>query len=69
MEILKVFSDNTKKRRKNLNMSQEQLAEASGLHQTYISDLERGLKNPSLKTMVKIANTLDTTVPELLEEQ
>lgn len=46
--------------------SQEQLAEASGLHRTYISLLERCECNASLDNVEKIADAFGLSVPELL---
>ncbi|MFL6621620.1 MAG: helix-turn-helix domain-containing protein [Sulfurifustaceae bacterium] len=46
--------------------SQEQLAEASGLHRTYISLIERSECNVSLDNLEKIADAFGLSVPELL---
>ena len=46
--------------------SQETFAHAVGLHRTYISDIERGERNVSLHNLVRIANTLDMPLSELL---
>ena len=46
--------------------SQEYLAEKSYLHRTYISQLERGLKSPSIRVLFKIASALDVPMSELL---
>jgi transcriptional regulator with XRE-family HTH domain len=43
-----------------LGLSQEELAFRSEVHRTYISELERGLKNPSLTTLDKLASALQT---------
>jgi transcriptional regulator with XRE-family HTH domain len=48
-------------------MSQDELAERSGVSVSFISDLARGRANPSLKTMEAIAVALDTSLPMLLE--
>ena len=40
-------------------MSQEQLADASGMHRTYIDHVERGEVNPTLVTILAIAEGLD----------
>lgn len=47
-------------------ISQETLAEKSGLHRTYIGGVERGLRNPSLKSLSRIARGLGVSVAELL---
>ena len=48
------------------NISQEKLAEISGLHRTYISSLERGKRNPTLLTLLAISKALDVSLAELL---
>lgn len=47
-------------------MSQEALASAASLDRTYISQLERGHKSPTLTTLAKLAECLNTTVQTLL---
>ena len=44
--------------RKIVKISQEELAERAGLHRTYISQLERGLKSPTLDVIVALATAL-----------
>lgn len=46
--------------------SQEQLAEASGLHRTYISLIERAECNASLDSLERIADAFGLSLPELL---
>lgn len=46
--------------------SQESLAFASGLHRTYISMLERGLRSPKLSTVFRLAEVLTVTPSELV---
>ena len=46
-------------------MSQEDLADRAGIHRTYVSQLERGIKSPTLGVLIKIAKALDTK-PSLL---
>ncbi|MFJ7185577.1 helix-turn-helix domain-containing protein [Lysinibacillus xylanilyticus] len=62
------FGANVKKIRTSKNLSQEKFAEIVGLHRTYITEVERGLRNVSLVNIVKIANGLDITVSELFQE-
>ena len=52
--------------REERGLSQEQLGFKAGLHRTYVSQLERGLKSPSLKTLDKIAKVLRTKTSELV---
>lgn len=54
----KAFGLALKRLRKQKGLSQEQLAAESDLHRTYISQLERGQKSPSLSTICRLAQTL-----------
>ncbi|MCZ0900037.1 helix-turn-helix transcriptional regulator [Microcoleus sp. HI-ES] len=54
------------RRRIEKRWSQEYLAEVTGLHRTYISQLERGLKSPSVRVLSHITNALDITMGEFL---
>ena len=53
-------------RRESLDLSQEAFAAECGLHRTYISQLERGLKSPTVRTLALIAEKLNLTPDELL---
>lgn len=53
--------------RKEKGMSQEALAFESGYHPTYIGQLERGKKSPSLRTIVRLAGALKTRGSEMLK--
>jgi transcriptional regulator with XRE-family HTH domain len=48
-------------------LSQEVLAEKSSLHRTYIGGVERGLRNPSLKSLQRIAKGLGVGVADLFQ--
>ena len=65
-EITKTFGARIRARRTELGLSQEQLAEASGLHWTYVSQTERGQRNVSLHNIVKIADALDIDAGQLV---
>lgn len=52
--------------RKEQGLSQETLAFDSGYHTTYIGQLERGQKSPSLRTIMNLAGTLRTPGSEML---
>lgn len=49
--------------------SQTKLAEASGVSQTYISDLEAGKKNPTVLILQKLAKALEVPISQLLDEK
>ena len=59
MNILDLFSSNVNKYRKMKGYSQEKLAELTGLHRTYIGDIELRKRNISLNNIQKIADALD----------
>ena len=56
-----------RKRRLKLGLSQERLGELADLHRTYIADVERGARNLSLLSILKISQALRTTPSRLLE--
>ncbi len=49
------------------NWSQEKLGEITGLDRTYISGIERGVRNPSIKNIDKLAKALDVKISELID--
>lgn len=51
-----------KQRRLELGFSQEELAERSGLHRTYITDIERGVRNITLKSATRLAKALEVSL-------
>ncbi len=54
-----------RKRRSELGLSQELLAERSDLHRTYVADIERGARNPSLVAIEKLTKGLGVSLGEL----
>jgi transcriptional regulator with XRE-family HTH domain len=69
MDIRKQIGINIRKRRDALGLSQEALAHESGIHRTYISGLERGIRNPTVTIVQSIAVALDISSSKLLEEK
>ena len=65
MSIKEKFGRKVSTLRKVRAISQEELAQLSGLHRTYISDLERGRRNVALENIEKIANALGQDIKEL----
>lgn len=57
---------NVRVARKDLGWSQEDLAFETDIDRTYISGIERGVRNPSLDMLVKLAKTLKMTLANLL---
>lgn len=65
MDICSLFGKNVKKYRIASKLSQEKLAELTGLHRTYISDIERGLRSISLNNIEKISVALNIEIYKL----
>jgi transcriptional regulator with XRE-family HTH domain len=64
--LLHELAQKIKKRRNELNISQEKLAEKCDFDRTYISLLERAKRNPSYLSLVKLCNGLEIELSELL---
>jgi transcriptional regulator with XRE-family HTH domain len=52
--------------RERLDISQEQLAERAGLHWTYISGIERGVRDPGLNVLAKLSRALKVSMADLV---
>ena len=68
MDICRAFGHNVRVLRESRSWSQEQLAEVSGLHRTYISGIERGVRNPTLTIVETIARAFGVPPSQLLQE-
>ena len=66
MDMRKLVGDNCKRIRTERGLTQEQLSERSGLSQQYLSDLERGKRNPTIITIYEIASALGVSHVELV---
>mgnify|MGYP000303683401 CR=1 FL=1 len=64
-EILVTLGRNVRRQREVKSLTQEKLAELAGLDPTYISGIERGLRNPGIKNVAKLAKALGITTSEL----
>lgn len=67
--LVEVLAQNVRQLRGEKHLSQEDLAERSGLHRTYIGSVERGERNASLGCIEALANALGVGVPGLLTER
>jgi len=65
--ILTAFGQGVRSHRDAKGFSQEALAEKADLDRTYISDIERGTRNPGLKNVVRLAKALGVPAAKLLE--
>lgn len=63
----KIISINLRRYRNQKGMSQEKLALDAEVDRTYVSQLERGIANPSLDVLCRLANTLDVELLDLLK--
>ncbi|PIT71214.1 hypothetical protein B9Z42_16080 [Limnohabitans sp. B9-3] len=64
--IANQISTTVKKRRKNLRLSQEAMADKAGIDRTYASQIERGIANPSLSVLCAVAKALDISFIQLV---
>ena len=62
--VLVAFGNSIRKLRAKKKLSQRVLAERSGLDTSYISGIERGVRNPSLKSLEKVAKGLGCSISE-----
>jgi transcriptional regulator with XRE-family HTH domain len=67
MDLPKILGRNVREARQRAGMSQEQLAFEAGMKRSYVSDLERGTRNPSLKAIGRLASALGIPPHELLK--
>jgi transcriptional regulator with XRE-family HTH domain len=59
---------NIKRRRNALGLTQEKLGELTGFDRGYISGIERGVRNPAIKNIGKLAKALGISPSELLDQ-
>ncbi|HEY9214249.1 MAG TPA: helix-turn-helix transcriptional regulator [Ancylobacter sp.] len=66
MDMRKLVGRNFARLRQAKDLTQEQVAERSGLSQQYLSGLERGRRNPTVITLYELARALDVSHVELV---
>ena len=62
---LAAFGRNVARIRNEKGFSQDTLAEKANLDRTFVSGIERGLRNPGIKTVLRIAKALEVSVADL----
>ena len=65
--IQKKLGLRVKERRLEIGMTQEELGFKTGLDRTYISGIERGIRNPALKNLSKLAKALKVSIDQLMK--
>lgn len=67
MEIRQRLGRNVRQLRESKGWSQEDYADRAGIHRTYVSDIERGKRNPTITVVEKLAAPLEVTAGALLD--
>ena len=67
MDIRRQVGLNVKRIRKEHDWSQEEFAFETGLHRTYVSGIERGIRNPTVTVIARLANALGVQPFDLLK--
>ncbi|HEY9698723.1 MAG TPA: helix-turn-helix transcriptional regulator [Trichocoleus sp.] len=65
LNIKQRFGQAVRRRRRELDLTQEVLAERAGVHRSYIANLERGKINPALENIEKISISLEISIADL----
>jgi transcriptional regulator with XRE-family HTH domain len=65
--VERAFGQVIRRLRKGLKISQAELEKRTGLDRTFISDLERGIQGPGIRTLFRIAKGLETRASDLIE--
>lgn len=66
MDLVVIFGRNVRRVREERGLTQEDLEGMTGLRRSYISDLERGVRNPTIRALARIAEALQIAPAELL---
>lgn len=68
MDVVQLLGANVRRYRKLKGMSQEELSLEAGMKRSYVSDLERGTRNPSVRALGRLAEALGVEPTALLEK-
>jgi transcriptional regulator with XRE-family HTH domain len=67
MDVVQLLGQNVRRYRKLKGLTQEQLAHRAEMERSYVSDLERGERNPSVRALGRLAEALEIEPKLLLE--
>ncbi|HEY9677678.1 MAG TPA: helix-turn-helix transcriptional regulator [Drouetiella sp.] len=67
-DLIKALGNSIAERRRYIAMTQQQLADAVGVHRTYLSEIEQGKRNLSVGTLYQIAACLEISADKLLKQ-
>lgn len=68
MDVRQRLARNLRRLRTQKGWSQEEFADKADIHRTYVSDIERGARNPTITVVEKLALPLGVTASDLLAE-
>lgn len=69
MDLVRLLGENVRRLRTTRGLSQEELAFAADMKRSYLSDLERGTRNPSVRALGRLAAALAVEPAELLRSE
>ena len=67
-DIRSAFGQRIRELRRRKRLSQEQLAARADLHWTYVSGIERGVRDPGLRTVARLATALGVSLSDLVHD-
>lgn len=68
LELERIFGEVLRKRRAEFGISQEELAFLAGVDRTFVSRIERGIRQPSLRTLIGLGQALKISAADLVLE-
>ncbi len=66
MDVVRLFGENVRKERLARDLTQQDLAAKLGMERSYLSELERGRRNPTVQALGRLADALELEPWELL---
>ena len=69
MDVRERVGLNLQRLRREKGLSQEELADLASIHQTYLSGVERGKRNPTITVLQRIAGALGTDIQDLVQKR